>query len=92
MMPKITFLSHNISTELETGSDLSNLHGKFPEIPLKFGCRQGECGTCAIKIAQGHHFLTKRCPQEIKTLKNKGLDDNYRLACQCALNGDIVIS
>lgn len=91
-MPKITFTKHPEIYQVAAGTDLVRLPHIYPTIPLTFGCCQGECGVCAIEIASGTENLTKCTKQEEKTLKKKGLPANYRLACQCALKGDIAIN
>jgi ferredoxin len=96
-MPKIKFLSQQIEVQVASGSDLLKVHNQFPDLPLKFGCRRGVCGTCVMRVVEGGENLTKRCLQEQQTLKEKKRlsaeepDDEYRLACQCALNGDITV-
>ncbi len=72
-----------------SGSELLELARKNPEIPLKFGCTRGECGVCAVKVLSGSQNLTKQSFQELETLSKKSLGPGYRLACQCALNGDV---
>lgn len=73
------------------GIELLHAYKMNPLIPLKFGCTKGSCGTCKIKVIQGAENLSKRTKQEIETIKAKNLDESYRLACQCAIHGDIVI-
>lgn len=90
-MPKITFTNHPEIYQAPAGTDLVHLPHIHASIPLVFGCCQGECGICAIELVNGAENLTKCTKQEEKTLKKKGLPASYRLACQCALNGDIEI-
>lgn len=92
-MPKITFQSNNkkISIAVQGGTELLAVHRRAPELPLKFGCTHGDCGVCAIKIAEGNQNLSHCSRKERETLQKKGLDDSYRLACQCAVNGNITI-
>lgn len=91
-MVKITFLNAKQVVETAQGSELLEVAGRDPTIPLKFGCRQGECGICMIEICSGAQHLTKMSAKEAETLKRKNAGPNFRLACQCALNGDIEIS
>ncbi len=95
-MPMLRFTSKDQATEIEIrvagGSELLAIQRKNPELPLKFGCCHGECGTCAIEVLQGSQNLSKCSQQELLTLKKKGLSGNHRLACQCALNGDVTIA
>ena len=91
-MAKIKFLKEGITLEVSNGSELSTMCDRLPSLPLKLGCRQGECGMCMIEVDIGAHHLTKRSSQEISTLQRKNAGPNSRLACQCALNGDIEIN
>jgi ferredoxin len=85
-------LNEKISLDVPRGSELLKISEKYPTLPLKFGCKRGECGVCLIDIHSGAHFLTKCSPQELNTLKKNKAGLNCRLACQCALNGDIEIA
>lgn len=52
---------------------------------LPFGCRDGQCGTCAIEIVQGMEFLSDKTEKEVKVLKEilaGTCTPNTRLACQ----------
>ena len=88
-MAQITFSEANIAITLSDGSDLIHLCDLHS--PLKFGCKQGHCGVCAIKVTSGNHHLTKSSKEELRVLDQKGKDKTYRLACQCAINGNITI-
>jgi ferredoxin len=90
-MAKITFLKSEKTFEIPIGTDLVKIYEINPDLPLKFGCKQGECGVCEIKISTGHENLTKHTPQEKRTL-NTRIKEGSRLACQCALKGDIIIN
>jgi ferredoxin len=89
-MPKLTFLKDNRSLQLKEGTELQRVPHIDATVPLKFGCCQGRCGTCAIKIAEGAQNLSPQTQQERNTLQQLGLS-SHRLACQCALKGDVVI-
>lgn len=90
-MPTVSFKEKNCSFYIHEGSTLLEAKEKNPNIPLKFGCKRGSCGVCQIKILSGNENLTKQCRNEASCLKQKGLDDNYRLACQVAVNGNVLI-
>ena len=92
-MAKVKFLEQNLIVQAPSGTEFQELHKRQPELPLKFGCRGGDCGVCAFRVVEGAHNLTKQSNQEKRTLESKSLDPHsYRLACQCAFNGDVVIS
>lgn len=82
-----TLTIKDLQISFPAGCDFLELCKQFPGIPIKFGCKQGECGTCAIKIIAGHHQLTKLTTLE----KQRHLGPSIRLACQCGINGDATI-
>lgn len=85
-MPKLIFGQKEL--EINVGTELLRIPHIDPTAPLKFGCCKGLCGTCAIKIAKGSEHLSPHTKQEQETLKRLHLD-SHRLACQCALLGDV---
>lgn len=90
-MPKLTFLSTGETFAVPAETELIKAYTINPKIPLKFGCTLGNCGVCVIKVASGQQSLSRTTKQEKLILKNK-CQDGYRLACQCALYGDIEIA
>lgn len=90
-MPKLTFRKQNQTIELKEGSELVRLPYLTSVVSLPFGCCQGTCGTCAIKVLEGEEHLSPKTKQEKTTLSNLELG-GYRLACQCALkSGDVIL-
>lgn len=90
-MPKITFSNTGQTAEAETGSSLTELIQKNGW-PIPFGCENGICGTCLIKISEGAANLNEPNEHEAQTLKAMGKADGmHRLACQCRINGDMTI-
>ncbi len=49
----------------------------------------GQCGTCVVEILEGMDKLSPRTDFENHKLKRK--PDNYRLACQVIVNGNISV-
>lgn len=90
-MAEITFKKENITQDVRSGSDFLHVHMQHPALPLKFGCKQGDCGICTIHILEGMENLTKITKEEINMRAKGKLPQGCRLACQCAINGDIVI-
>lgn len=77
---------------IRLGLELLRAYQIDPSLPLQFGCCNGQCGICAIKVIEGEGNLSKPTRQEQRTLAEKKLPSPiYRLACQCAILGDIAI-
>lgn len=89
-MPKLTFKKNNYTLHLKVGTELKRVPYLDATVPLRFGCCEGNCGTCAIKILEGAENLSPKTKQERETLSRLRLD-SHRLACQCALKGNVVI-
>lgn len=79
------------SVQVKSGSELIEISRKHPELKMKFGCTRGQCGVCAVKVLEGKENLTKRSKEEAETLLKRGFGPEHRLACQCALNGNVTI-
>lgn len=69
---------------IETGIDLYTLMGKM------MNCGgYGQCGTCVVEIIEGLENLSPKTPVEERRFRNK--PDNYRLACQTLVNGNVTV-
>eukprot|EP00967_Tisochrysis_lutea_P088843 scaffold126242_cov33-Tisochrysis_lutea.AAC.2 len=49
----------------------------------------GNCLTCQVEVLEGMENLSPRTAAEDKMLKKR--PDNYRLACQTIVNGDVKV-
>lgn len=88
-MPKITFRKCSKVFEVPSGTELRDTL-KYGT-PLRFGCLQGDCGVCKIEIIEGENHLSRPTLKEKLTLKKQNAHSPCRLACQCALTGDITL-
>jgi len=52
---------------------------------IMFGCREGSCATCMIRVIEGMENLNAPTEAEETTLLPEELEQNVRLACQCTL-------
>lgn len=87
------FKTSYASVKVKSGAELLEIGRKHPELKLKFGCTRGDCGVCAVKVCNGSENLTKRSRHEAETLeRTKKPGAEWRLACQCAINGDVSVS
>lgn len=94
-MPKIKFKNTGgkvgEEAQVEKGAELKEI-AKEKGWPIAFGCGDGVCGVCIVKVTEGSENLSPIKEQEKQTLDIMGLNDgNHRLACQCKINGDVII-
>lgn len=89
-MCKLTFHDSQETFEFPVATELLTAYKIQPCMPLKFGCTQGRCGVCAIHIKNNPSHLSPPTKQELVTLKEK-YQQGWRLACQCALLGDVEV-
>lgn len=90
-MAQLTALHEGKVYQIKTGMELLQAFRCNPSLPFRFGCTQGDCGVCAIKVIEGENNLSKKTKVETATLAQKKLDPSCRLACQCSILGDVTI-
>lgn len=59
---------------------------------IVYGCREGDCGTCMMKVEEGWENLSTPTIIEDKVLKDNLAGRHYRLACQAQIIGDVTVS
>ena len=59
---------------------------------IVYGCREGDCGTCMMKVEDGWENLSTPSVIEDKVLKDNLAGRHYRLACQAQVIGDVTVS
>ena len=90
-MFKVKFTNTGDEVEVEAGTELKDVT-RENGWPIAFGCEDGMCGTCIVKAVEGKENLSATEEKENDTLSVMGMDDGeHRLACQCKVNGDVVI-
>ncbi len=68
------------SKELEDGEKIQET---AEDLGIPFGCQNGVCGTCRIKVIEGKENLTE--PTDAEITMGLDLENNERLACQCKI-------
>lgn len=92
-MPKanVTFEKLGITVNVPAGTRLIEISEKIGA-GITYGCREGECCTCAVKIVSGMEHMSERSVLEDKVLQENMASSDQRLACQAqVLGGDIKI-
>ena len=73
-----------IGTSLQAIADASGAD-------ITFGCRNGSCGTCRIRVTKGLELCSEMGSEERDFLKGLGVAEDERLACQVSVMGDIEV-
>lgn len=85
-MPKVISNDTGEEQEVETGELIREACRK---LGVQFGCCNGECMTCVVRIIEGEENLEELNDKE----KGLGMDKRKRLACQCRIkDGDVTVS
>ena len=67
-------------------SDDGSIVSACRDAGVRLDCNNGVCGSCHIKVLEGAENLSDLTQEEI----DLGMDQNNRLACQCAIKTGIV--
>jgi len=87
-MPKLIFDESNEEIDLPENSPITEV---CEEEGVPFACTEGVCGTCVIRVLEGHENLTKPTQEEEDFLGDCTAEE--RLACQCCIKtGNVRIS
>ena len=89
-MPTVTFKSDNKQAQANPGDMLMNI-AQANNASIPFGCKNGICGTCIIKVNKGMENLSPMEEKEKNTLAMFGAGPQNRLTCQCKVNGDVEV-
>ena len=92
-MPKanVTFENIGITITVPAGTRLIEISEKVGA-GITYGCREGECGTCMMRIVSGMENMSERSVLEDKVLQENMAGRNNRLACQAqVLGGEVVV-
>ena len=76
--------------EIKANQTFHNIYDEH-DTPLMFGCKQGLCGTCKIRVLENPQNLTPMGPREKEFLESILAKPNERLACQNQILGDLTI-
>lgn len=58
---------------------------------ILFGCRDGACGACMIRVLENPQNLSPMAEHERDFLETMAATEDERLACQCLVLGDVTI-
>jgi ferredoxin len=89
-MPKIKITTDDLTLDLPKDSKLIDMCEEH-DTSILFGCRDGACGACIIRVKESPENLSKMEEDEKDFLETMAADDDERLACQCSIHGDVTI-
>ena len=92
-MPKanLTFEDIGVTVSVPAGTRVIDISEKVGS-GIIYGCREGDCGTCMMKVSKGPENLSEPSVLEDKILRENMGGRNERLACQAqVLGGDISV-
>jgi ferredoxin len=88
---QLSFADINVTVSVPAGTRVIEISDKLNS-GIIYGCREGDCGTCLMKVVEGMENLSEPSVLEARILKEHFAGRDTRLACQAqALGGDIVV-
>ncbi len=89
-MPKVTIKTDNKTIDVKDGYPLIDMCEDH-DTSILFGCRDGACGACMIRVLEGEQFISKMQDNERDFLETMAAAPNERLACQCKVTGGNIV-
>lgn len=89
-MPKVEILTDNLNLDVKDGYALIDMCEEH-DTSILFGCRDGACGACMIRVLEGQKNISPMQDDEKDFLETMAAQPNERLACQCRIFGDVKI-
>ena len=89
-MPKVTIKTDNKTIEVAQGYAMIDLCEDH-DTSILFGCRDGACGACMIRVLEGAENLSPIRDDERDFLETMAAEPNERLACQSKVLGDVKV-
>ncbi|HOB62989.1 MAG TPA: 2Fe-2S iron-sulfur cluster-binding protein [Candidatus Competibacteraceae bacterium] len=87
---QLTFSDINLTVTVPAGSRVIEISEKVNS-GIVYGCREGDCGTCLMKVTEGMDNLSEPSALELRILKEHFAGKDMRLACQAQVLGDATV-
>jgi ferredoxin len=87
---KLTFADVNVTATVPAGTRVIEISDKISS-GIVYGCREGDCGTCLMKVVEGLENLSQPSVLETRILKEHLASRDMRLACQAQVLGDVTV-
>lgn len=82
----LTFEDINVTVSVPAGTRVIEVSEKVGA-GITYGCREGDCGTCIMKVTDGWENLSEPSVLEDKVLRENMAGKHNRLACQAQVLG-----
>ncbi len=92
-MPKarLTFEDIAVTVMVPAGTRVVEISEKVNS-GIIYGCREGDCGSCMMRVVSGWQHLSEPSVLEDKVLREHFAGRHFRLACQAqVLGGEVVV-
>lgn len=86
----VHFLLEDLLVQAPVGTSLQAI-ADASGADITFGCRNGSCGTCRIRVTQGLAHCSDMGTEERDFLRGLCTSEDERLACQVSVLGDIEV-
>jgi ferredoxin len=90
-MPILTIETDKKEIFVETGDAIIDVCEK-EDTSILFGCRDGACGACMVRVIHSPQHLSPMEDHERDFLETMSAREDERLACQCRVLGDVTIA
>ena len=87
-MPKVTITTDDMTVDVAEGYCLIDMSEEH-DTSILFGCRDGACGACMVKVLKGKENISPAGEDEKDFLETMAAEEDERLACQCKVYGDV---
>lgn len=89
-MPKVTITTDKKTIDVVDGYAMIDMCEDH-DTSILFGCRDGACGACMVRVLSGAQNLSPMKDDEKDFLETMAAEPNERLACQCKVFGDVTL-
>jgi ferredoxin len=87
-MPKVHVTTDDLEIDVKDGYALIDMCEDH-DTSILFGCRDGACGACMVRVLEGQEHLSPMQDDEKDFLETMAAEPDERLACQCKVYGDV---
>lgn len=88
---RLTFEDIDVTVTVPAGTRVIEISDKVNS-GIIYGCREGDCGACMMRVVSGWQNLTEPSVLEDKVLREHFAGRHFRLACQAqVLGGEVVV-